>query len=83
MLSDHAKKLPIFWGHGQSDPLVKYQWAERSTAFMDSALGIGAVKGDSNVGIEFHGYPGLVHSANEEEIEDMQTWLAKVIPPTN
>ncbi|KAI0686491.1 Phospholipase/carboxylesterase [Cytidiella melzeri] len=82
MLSEHAKRLPIFWGHGQDDPLVKYQWAQRSTAFLDSVLGIGPAKGDSVVGVEFHAYPGLVHSASEEELEDLQTWLKKVLPST-
>lgn len=82
MLSDHAKKIPIFWGHGQSDPLVKYQFAVRSKAFLESELGIGEAKGESKAGLEFHSYPGLVHSANDEELDDMQKWLEKVIPPS-
>ncbi|KAI0089251.1 Phospholipase/carboxylesterase [Irpex rosettiformis] len=83
MTNDHAKKIPIFWGHGQSDPLVRYQWAQRSKAFLENELGIGEAKGDSRVGLEFHGYPGLVHSAGDEELQDMQTWLGKVLPPIN
>ena len=83
MLTDHAKKLPIFWGHGQNDPLVKFKWAQRSKVFLEGELGISEAKGDSQVGLEFHGYPGLVHSAGDEELEDMQTWLGKVLPPTS
>jgi predicted esterase len=83
MLGEHAKKLPIFWGHGLADPLVRYEFAQRSTAFLDSSLGIGAVTGDSNAGLEFHSYAGLDHSASEEELGHLQTWLAKVLPPAN
>lgn len=81
MMNDHAKKIPIFWGHGQADPLVKFAFAEQSTAFLKNQLGITEVKGDDLSGLEFHSYPGLVHSANDEEIEHLQTWLERVLPP--
>ncbi|KAI0340877.1 Phospholipase/carboxylesterase [Trametopsis cervina] len=82
MLSDHAKNLPIFWGHGKDDPLVRYQWAQKSTAFLENELGIGAANTETNVGLEFHGYAGLTHSASEAELEDLQAWLKKVMPAT-
>ena len=80
MMSDHARKLPIFWGHGKQDPLVRYEWAEQSVVFMKSTLGIHDATADDIAGIEFHGYNGLVHSADDREIDDLQAWLCKVLP---
>lgn len=80
MANDHVKKIPIFWGHGKSDPLVRYPWAEQSVNFLKVQLRIAEATKENAVGIEFHGYVGLVHSANDEEVEDLQTWLERVIP---
>lgn len=80
MMNDHAKKLPIFWGHGKSDPLVKFTWAQESVKFLKEKLGIPEATKEDPKGIEFHAYDGLVHSANDEEIEDLQEWLEKVLP---
>lgn len=80
MMNDHAKKIPIFWGHGISDPLVKYMWAERSVDFLKSELGIGPVSADNPAGLEFRGYRGLTHSASDEELEHLQAWMKKIIP---
>ena len=80
MLNDHAKNLPIFWGHGRQDPLVRYIWAEQSVNYLKNVLGLSEATGDDPTGIEFHGYHGLVHSASDKEIDDLQTWLCKVVP---
>ena len=80
MASDHATKLPIFWGHGRQDPLVRFKWAEESDTFLRTSLRVREATSEDPVGLEFHGYPGLVHSANDAELDDLQTWLKKVIP---
>lgn len=80
MANDHARKLPIFWGHGRQDPLVRYIWAEQSVEFLKSQIGIREATQDDPTGLEFHGYNGLVHSASEKEVDDLQTWLCKVLP---
>ncbi|EKM59933.1 uncharacterized protein PHACADRAFT_250743 [Phanerochaete carnosa HHB-10118-sp] len=79
-MNDHAKKLPIFWGHGTNDPLVKFIWAKQSVQFLKEGLGITETTEADQAGIEFHAYNGLVHSASDEEIEDLQAWLEKVLP---
>lgn len=79
-MNDHAKKLPLFWGHGKSDPLIRFTWAEQSIKFLKESLGFPEATKENPVGIEFHGYNGLVHSASDEEIEDLQAWLEKVLP---
>jgi predicted esterase len=48
MQTEHAHKLPIFWGHGTSDMVVKYQWGVDSQALL---VGLGFSK------LEFHSYP--------------------------
>lgn len=80
MLNDHAKKMPIFWGHGQDDPLVRLAFAKQSVDFLRNDLGIPEAAKDSALGVQFNTYPGLVHSANDEEVDDLQAWLEKVIP---
>lgn len=80
MANDHAKKLPIFWGHGKNDPLVRFEWAKNSVNFLKNDLGISEATKDQPTGLQFFAYPGLVHSANDEEVEDLQAWLEKVMP---
>ena len=80
MASDHTTKLPVFWGHGRQDPLVKFRWAENSATFLRNNLNVRDATSDNPIGLEFHGYPGLVHSANDAELDDLQKWLQKVVP---
>ncbi|KAJ3487246.1 hypothetical protein NLI96_g3661 [Meripilus lineatus] len=79
MASDHVKKLPIFWGHGRNDPLVRFQWGSAS-----EKLGVAEVSqpppSTRTTGLEFHGYSGVTHSTSEEELDDLRTWISKTIP---
>ncbi|KAL0580516.1 hypothetical protein V5O48_001503 [Marasmius crinis-equi] len=81
-LSSHATSLPIFWGHGDIDPLVKIRYAEQSMEFMQS-VGVKIAR-DSEVtgmeGLTFKMYKDLLHILVDEEIEDVRTWLKLVIP---
>lgn len=86
MLTDHARKLPIFWGHGGADPLVPFQLAQASKDLLLNA-GIKPASEDSSsasppVGLEFHKYEGVPHSVSQEEIEDLGRWLKRVLPKT-
>jgi len=84
MVSDHIKSIPIFWGHGQDDPLVRYTWGSQSVDFLTSHLKItrfGLPEPSARTpGVAFHSYPGVEHSTNEEELGDLRSWIAKVIP---
>jgi dienelactone hydrolase len=77
---------PVFMGHGDSDPLVKPEWG-KSTAEMLKAWGY-------KVDLKMYKYVnllftpcstdidrGLVHSAADEEIDDVEEFLKTVIPP--
>ncbi|EJD01534.1 Phospholipase/carboxylesterase [Fomitiporia mediterranea MF3/22] len=82
MMSDHAKKLPIFWGHGTNDPLVRPEIANASRQFLEDQMGIKGASKEDPTGLEFHPYPGLEHSAAPEEIGDLGSWLKRVVPQT-
>ncbi|KAI5119594.1 hypothetical protein M0805_005764 [Coniferiporia weirii] len=80
MVSDHAKSLPIFWGHGTHDPLVRYELAIASSQFLKKEVGIKVAEGEETVGLSFHPYEGEVHSTCPKELSDLQAWLKRVIP---
>lgn len=82
MASPYIKSLPIFWGHGKRDPLVKYPLGVRSVEFLKSQLGVLPAASDSPQagGICFNSYDGLPHSTNNEELRDLLAWLKKVLP---
>ena len=85
MVTDHAKKLPVFWGHGTADPIVHFDRATMSLEFLKTNLGLKQVEPSAVLegGVEFHAYEGLPHSADQEELDDLQTFLKKVIPPSS
>ncbi|KAI0832828.1 Phospholipase/carboxylesterase [Trametes gibbosa] len=83
MLNDHAKKLPIFWGHGKSDPIVRFDKATASLELIESNLGLSTLVSPDKVlegGIEFHAYDMLAHSVHDQELEELKTFLKKVLP---
>ncbi|CCU82721.1 acyl-protein thioesterase 1 [Blumeria hordei DH14] len=66
-----TKDTRIFMGHGDADPLVKPEWGRMSESFL------------SNMGfnVDLKMYPGLAHSADPQEINDLEGFLNSVIPP--
>ncbi|KAF8639476.1 hypothetical protein AX17_001496 [Amanita inopinata Kibby_2008] len=80
MSSEHASSLPIFWGHGSSDPVVKYNMGKRSTEHLTKVVGIPVASPNDTRGLEFHTYEGMAHSASEAELDDLKRWLKSVIP---
>ncbi|KAJ5166211.1 Acyl-protein thioesterase 1 [Penicillium canariense] len=66
------KKTPFFLGHGDEDEVVKYAYGERS-AKMLKEIGLEDVS--------FNTYPGLGHSADPDEVSDLEKFLEKTIPP--
>lgn len=64
------KDTSIFMGHGEADPLVKYEW------------GVGTAEKLKEWGwsVDLKSYKGLPHSASPEEIDDLERWLKQRIP---
>jgi predicted esterase len=70
MVVEANRNIQIFQGHGEADPVVQLPWGQKSR---DIAQKIGA-------NVEWHQYPGLVHSADPQEIDHLEAWLAKRLP---
>jgi len=74
MASDNARKLPFFFGHGDVDPIVPYEFGQLSVKFLTESLGL------ASKNIQFTTYPGMGHSVIDKEIADVAEWLKKVVP---
>lgn len=66
VLNRDLRGYPIFWGHGMRDPVLLPNWAESGVKRLQ---GLGA-------DVTFKRYPGLGHSVNDQELDDLRTWLA-------
>ncbi|KAK2879995.1 hypothetical protein FQN49_000688 [Arthroderma sp. PD_2] len=64
------QKTPLFMGHGDIDNVVKLEYGEVTAKILK----------DMGVGVEFHKYPGLGHSGDPDEIQDLEKFLDRVIP---
>lgn len=81
MAGPHAQTTPIFWGHGSIDPLVKNQMTQASVQFLTTTLGVPtAAPSGSTTGLEYHSYEGLGHSTNNQELNDIKSWLIRSVP---
>ncbi|KAI9768972.1 MAG: hypothetical protein M1840_004568 [Geoglossum simile] len=61
------KDTKIFIGHGEADPLVKYEWAVKTKEKLK----------ELGYTVSFNGYPGLEHSASPQEMDDVENFLNK------
>ena len=66
--SEANRDVPVFLAHGRMDPVVPFQ---RGIDTRDALVALGHE-------VEWHEYP-MQHSVCEEEIEDTQAWLLKVL----
>jgi lysophospholipase I len=80
----------VFWGHGTDDPQVDHEFSRSCAAALASDLGIPfrVHSGDHQVGamegLDFHSYEGLGHWFNNDELNDLKTWIKGRIPgPSN
>jgi len=63
---------PILHCHGEADPMVQVAMARRSQQVLKD------VKGASDYQLKT--YPGLVHSVNNDEIQEVTSFLKRVLP---
>ncbi|RMX74401.1 hypothetical protein D0869_12634 [Hortaea werneckii] len=64
------KGTGIFMGHGDSDPIVRYEWGQQTAAKLQ----------EWGWKVDFRTYAGLVHSAAPQEIDDLEKYLMEKIP---
>jgi phospholipase/carboxylesterase len=66
--SEANRDVPVFLGHGRTDPVVPFQ---RGTDARHALVALGHP-------VEWHDYP-MQHSVCEQEIQDTEAWLLKVL----
>lgn len=69
--SNPNKDTPIFMGHGSEDKVVKFEWGRQTAQALR----------DLGHKVDFRAYPGLEHSADMDEINDLEGWLQERLPP--
>ncbi|KAJ4583431.1 hypothetical protein HRR80_003213 [Exophiala dermatitidis] len=67
------KDTPFFMGHGDADEVVKYRWGVQTAEFLRNELGHK---------VEFKTYKGLPHSADMQEIDDLEVFIKDCLKPT-
>lgn len=70
MVENVNRNVDIFQGHGESDGVVQMVYAQRSRDILKKI----------GTNVEWHQYPGLAHSADPTEIDQLEAWLAKRLP---
>ncbi|KAF8638581.1 hypothetical protein AX17_002123 [Amanita inopinata Kibby_2008] len=80
LASRHATSIPIFWGHGSDDPLVRYELCSHSIECLKEKIGIPTTTPNNIKGIESHTYQGMHHVTCPKELDDLKKWLKSVIP---
>lgn len=71
VLDSSAARPPILWGHGEADPTVFFDVAKLGPPVLEQA----------GVPVDFRGFPGLGHGADEAELEWLAEWLKQSLPP--
>lgn len=64
------KATPIFMGHGDVDPIVKYEYGKKTSERLT----------EWGYNVDFHTYRGLPHSAAPQEIVDLEKYVLQRIP---
>ena len=80
-MSDYARTLPIFLGHGTADPVVAFQHGQKSAEYLTSECEIKIATEEDLVGVTFKSYDSMGHQSSPRELNDIAKFLQKVIPP--
>ncbi|KAJ7456446.1 Phospholipase/carboxylesterase [Mycena latifolia] len=81
LASTHAASVPIFWGHGSADPMIRHSLGRLSVDFLTSEIGLPTAPATGEAkGLTFKTYNGLSHSIGPQEVKDLGAWLNKVLP---
>jgi len=70
LIKDANKQTEIFQAHGEQDFVVRYSWGQMSVEYLKKL----------DIKVEWHSYPNLDHSADPQEIADMEKWLERKLP---
>lgn len=68
-----APNLPILWCHGTADIEIPISYAEDALSFLQYSLGV------PNAKLTMKAYNGMRHAINDEELNDLVNWLARIL----
>ncbi|TFK72060.1 lysophospholipase I [Pluteus cervinus] len=81
LTSKHAPSIPVFWGHGKIDPLVKMQHVETSAENLVKELGMPKASSPTEAkGLSWNLYDNVGHATCTEELDQMKEWIKNAIP---
>jgi predicted esterase len=80
-MSDYARTLPIFIGHGTADPVVPFKLGQRAVEHLTSNCGIKMATKEGLVGVTFKSYGSMGHHSSPQELDDIAEFLRRAIPP--
>jgi len=63
-------EIPVFQAHGNADMVVAFDFGQKTNTFLSTA----------GIKVDYHVYPGMGHSACQQELQDVADWLKKVLP---
>lgn len=73
-LSSEVKKVPVFHGTGDMDPMVSLQRAKSAKEFY-----INSIQSLNSESYSFNVYEGCVHSTDPQELFDMTEFVSKIV----
>ncbi|KAG0369829.1 hypothetical protein BGZ54_008727 [Gamsiella multidivaricata] len=73
MATEANKKTPIFWGHGDADQVVRYEYGQRSVEQLQK----------HKYAVRFNTYPDLGHGFGLEEFRDLSAFLRETLRPVD
>ncbi|KAG6850927.1 hypothetical protein H0H93_006753 [Arthromyces matolae] len=81
LASPNAPSIPVFYGHGSIDPLVKPEMCKASADFLASELKIprSSTRRAAD-GLSYAVYEGMGHTTNAEELGDLKAWIISALP---
>jgi len=68
-----ASSLAVLWLHGEADIEVPISYGEDAVSFLRSQVGI------PDDLVQFKSYDGLAHAINDEELNDLASWLETLV----
>ncbi|KAJ7293803.1 Phospholipase/carboxylesterase/thioesterase [Mycena rebaudengoi] len=66
-----SPNLPIFWCHGTADIEIPIGVGENAVSFLRTHV--------REAEVQYRSYPGLEHTINDDEVDDLAAWLVERI----
>ncbi|CAG5106719.1 Similar to LYPLA1: Acyl-protein thioesterase 1 (Pongo abelii) [Cotesia congregata] len=65
------KNIPVLQCHGDCDPIVPYKWGQMTASLLKQFMSQ----------VEFKTYSGMMHSSCDQEMQDMKSFIEKLVKP--